>query len=402
MASHGRHRRYKPSTVSRASLTVTASGAGLALPLISVAGAEAASVETWDKVAECESSGRWDVDTGNGYFGGLQFKQSTWEAFGGTAYAPRADQATKDQQIAVAEEVLDAQGPDAWPTCSGRAGLTRDGVEPALSPDGGAAERAGERTAAEAGPEAAPAGEVRTQAAGLTRTEAADPYEVVRGDTLSAIARTHEVTGGWQSLYDLNREVIGGNPDLIFPGQRLTLAGGGATDAPERARETPPAQSADPEPAPEPAPAPAPDPEPEPAPEAAGYSAPVDASTGTAYRTTGSLWSRGYHTGVDFPVSTGTSVKSVSAGTVVSAGWAGSFGYEVIVEHTDGKYSQYAHLSQISVSAGQPVTGGQQVGRAGSTGNSTGPHLHFEIRTGQGFGTDIDPVAYLRANGVTL
>ncbi|MFD7512280.1 transglycosylase family protein [Streptomyces sp. NPDC059853] len=401
MASHGRHRRYKPSTVSRASLTVTAGGAGLALPLISATGAEAASVETWDKVAECESSGRWDVDTGNGYFGGLQFKQSTWEAFGGTAYAPRADQATKDQQIAVAEEVLDTQGPGAWPSCSSRAGLTRDGVDPGVSPDAGAPGRAEESAEPAA---AAPAGEVRTQAAGLTRTETADPYEVVRGDTLSAIARTHEVTGGWQSLYDLNREVIGGNPDLIFPGQRLTLAGGGATHAPERARETPPEQTAEPEPEPAPAPAPEPEPEPEPepAPEAAGYSSPVDASTGTAYRTTGSLWSRGYHTGVDFPVSTGTSVKSVSGGTVVSAGWAGSFGYEVIVRHTDGKFSQYAHLSQISVSAGQPVSGGQQVGRAGSTGNSTGPHLHFEIRTGQGFGTDIDPVAYLRANGVTL
>ncbi|MFF2375467.1 transglycosylase family protein [Streptomyces xiamenensis] len=400
MASHGRHRRYKPSTVSRASLTVTAGGAGLALPLISAATAEAASVETWDQVAECESSGQWDIDTGNGYFGGLQFKQSTWEAFGGTAYAARADQATKDQQIAVAEKVLDGQGPGAWPTCSERAGLTRGGDAPRISPDGGAGEQVAER----AEERAEPAPQVHTQAAGQVRTETADPYEVVRGDTLSAIARSHEVTGGWQSLYDLNREVIGGNPDLIHPGQRLSLAGGGATEAPERARETPPEQAAEPEPAPAPTPEPEPEPEPEPAPapETAAFSSPVDASTGTAYRTTGSLWSRGYHTGVDFPVSTGTSVKSVTQGTVVSAGWGGSFGYEVIVKHTDGKYSQYAHLSQISVSAGQPVSGGQQLGRAGSTGNSTGPHLHFEIRTGQGFGTDIDPIGYLRGNGVTL
>jgi murein DD-endopeptidase MepM/ murein hydrolase activator NlpD len=128
----------------------------------------------------------------------------------------------------------------------------------------------------------------------------------------------------------------------------------------------------------------------------------VAGATGTAYRTTGANWSRGYHTGVDFPVPTGTSVTSVTEGTVVSAGWAGSFGYEVIVRHPDGIHSQYAHLSAISVSAGQPVSTGQRLGRSGSTGNSTGPHLHFEIRTGPGFGTDIDPVAYLRQRGVAL
>jgi hypothetical protein len=103
MTTRGRHRRYRPNPVSRASLTVTASGAGLALPLIGATGAGAASAETWDKVAACESGEDWSIDTGNGYYGGLQFKQSTWEQFGGTAYAPRADLATRDEQIAVAE-----------------------------------------------------------------------------------------------------------------------------------------------------------------------------------------------------------------------------------------------------------------------------------------------------------
>jgi murein DD-endopeptidase MepM/ murein hydrolase activator NlpD len=130
--------------------------------------------------------------------------------------------------------------------------------------------------------------------------------------------------------------------------------------------------------------------------------APVDASTGTPYHQAGSSWSKGYHTGVDFPVPTGTSVKAVAAGHVVSAGWGGSYGYQVVVRHADGRYSQYAHLSAISVKDGQSVGAGQRIGRSGSTGNVTGPHLHFEVRTGPGFGSDVDPLAYLRAGGVRI
>jgi murein DD-endopeptidase MepM/ murein hydrolase activator NlpD len=116
----------------------------------------------------------------------------------------------------------------------------------------------------------------------------------------------------------------------------------------------------------------------------------------------GSSWSKGYHTGVDFPVATGTTVKAVAPGRVVSAGWGGSYGYQVVIRHADGRYTQYAHLSAISVRSGQSVGGGQRIGRSGSTGNATGPHLHFEVRTGPGFGSDIDPVAYLRAKGVRI
>jgi murein DD-endopeptidase MepM/ murein hydrolase activator NlpD len=86
----------------------------------------------------------------------------------------------------------------------------------------------------------------------------------------------------------------------------------------------------------------------------------------------------------------------------LTAGWGGSFGYQVVVRHSDGRYSQYAHLSAISVKSGQSVAAGQRLGRSGSTGNSSGPHLHFEVRTGPGFGSDIDPVAYLRAGGVAM
>lgn len=73
-----------------------------------------------------------------------------------------------------------------------------------------------------------------------------------------------------------------------------------------------------------------------------------------------------------------------------------------MIRHADGKYSQYGHLSALSVKAGQRVVAGQRIARSGSTGNSTGPHLHFEVRTGPGFGSDIDPLAYLRAHGVRI
>jgi murein DD-endopeptidase MepM/ murein hydrolase activator NlpD len=404
MAVRGRHRRYQPNRINRASLTVTAGGAGIALPFVGTGAAHAADAGTWDKVAACESSNDWNINTGNGYYGGLQFSQSTWEAFGGTAYAPRADLATKGQQIAVAEKVLDGQGPGAWPVCSQEAGLTRDGGSPANRTDGGSS---GTRTDGGTSTRTSrtSVADVQPQTTPQSRAGKAEMYTVVRGDTLSAIAEDQRVKGGWQGLFAANRTTIGADPDLIVPGQRLSLAGkapGTSTTAGSEPRTEPKA-------------------EPEEEPRAASSStssgsrgsssgerdadalvAPVSGSLGTPYRASGSSWSKGYHTGVDFPVATGTSVKAVGPGRVVSAGWGGSFGYEVVIRHGDGRYTQYAHLSAISVKAGQSVGGGQRIGRAGSTGNSSGPHLHFEVRTGPGFGTDVDPVAYLRAGGVRI
>lgn len=85
--------------------------------------ASAAPTSTWDRLAQCEATGNWHINTGNGFYGGLQFTQQTWAGFGGTKFAPRADLASKAQQIAVAERVLNVQGPGAWPVCSVRAGL---------------------------------------------------------------------------------------------------------------------------------------------------------------------------------------------------------------------------------------------------------------------------------------
>ncbi|MEJ1199602.1 MULTISPECIES: transglycosylase family protein [unclassified Streptomyces] len=429
MAVRGRHRRYQPNRINRASLTVTAGGAGLALPLMGTGTAQAADVETWDKVAACESTNDWDINTGNGYYGGLQFTQSTWEAFGGTEYAPRADLATKDQQIAIAEKVLDGQGPGAWPVCSERAGLSRGGDAPDIRPAGGAGtgkspERTAKKSTERSAGKSDSVQDVQPQITPQSRAGKARMYTVVTGDTLSGIADTQQVRGGWRGLYEANRAAIGTDPDLILPGQRLAVRGEATATEPRQKQKQKQKQEQKQEQEQEQPKKSAPDSGKEKqggqgkkekadrADKAAskadkattrqGVVAPVDASTGTPYHQAGSSWSKGYHTGVDFPVPTGTSVKSVAEGRVVSAGWGGSYGYEVVVRHRDGRYSQYAHLSAISVKDGQSVGAGQRIGRSGSTGNSTGPHLHFEVRTGPGFGSDVDPVAYLRAGGVRI
>ncbi|MEV0176656.1 M23 family metallopeptidase [Streptomyces sp. NPDC050803] len=122
----------------------------------------------------------------------------------------------------------------------------------------------------------------------------------------------------------------------------------------------------------------------------------------TSYKAGGAVWSSGSHTGVDFHASSGTSVRSVGMGTVVEAGWGGAYGNQIVIKMNDGTYTQYGHLSSIGVSVGQTVTPGQQIGLSGATGNVTGPHLHFEARTTAEYGSDIDPVAYLRSHGVNV
>ena len=125
----GRHR--KPTTTGRqmarvGALTAMAAaplgvaGTAMAAPSSSAPSAERAA--TWDKLAHCESTGNWDADTGNGFKGGLQFTPSTWKRFGGTEYAPTADQATREQQIEVAKEVKQEQGWKAWPACTKKLG----------------------------------------------------------------------------------------------------------------------------------------------------------------------------------------------------------------------------------------------------------------------------------------
>ncbi|WP_405805589.1 M23 family metallopeptidase [Streptomyces sp. NBC_00210] len=133
------------------------------------------------------------------------------------------------------------------------------------------------------------------------------------------------------------------------------------------------------------------------------FVAPVSGSyISTGYKAGGAIWSSGSHTGIDFHAASGTTVHAVGSGTVVEAGWAGAYGNNVVIKMKDGSYTQYGHLSSISVSVGQSVTPGERIGLSGATGNTTGPHLHFEARTSPEYGSDINPVAYLRAHGVNV
>ncbi|WP_153812937.1 M23 family metallopeptidase [Streptomyces sp. SUK 48] len=122
----------------------------------------------------------------------------------------------------------------------------------------------------------------------------------------------------------------------------------------------------------------------------------------TGYQASSSLWSSGSHTGIDFHAMTGTSVHAVGAGTVVSTGWGGAYGNQIVLRMADGMYTQYGHLSSIGVTVGQQVAAGEQIGLSGATGNVTGPHLHFEARTSPDYGSDVDPLAYLRGHGVNV
>ncbi|XUL92595.1 M23 family metallopeptidase [Streptomyces galilaeus] len=243
-----------------------------------------------------------------------------------------------------------------------------------------------------------------TQKAATAKTEGVRTYSVKAGDWLAKIAEDQDVTGGWKKIYQDNREAIGADPSLIHPGLKLSLGkkattstskssassssssgSSSSSSSSSSSKKTTAAQSADTTST------------------SSGYTLPVTGGTiGTGYHVAGSMWSSGYHTGVDFVVPTGTTVKAVAAGTVVSAAYDGAYGNEVVIRHADGEYSQYAHMSQLSVSAGQTVTEGQQIGLSGATGNVTGPHLHFEIRTTPYYGSDVDPVAYLRSHGVTV
>ncbi|MDH6140170.1 LysM repeat protein [Kitasatospora sp. GP30] len=231
--------------------------------LVTATTASAAPTSTWDAVAQCESTGNWSINSGNGFSGGLQFTPSTWAAYGGTQYAPAAYQATEAQQISVAEKVLADQGPGAWPICSVKAGLTAGGAPAQVDTSTPAAASTTTSTTTQSAPvkQAAPAAPVQQSApVKQAATPAPQPvkqatpapqpakpaapaapksdagqghrdyrvakanggsYTVKSGDTLSAIAAAHGVSV--QSLYNKNVQVIGGDINLIMPGQVLSI-----------------------------------------------------------------------------------------------------------------------------------------------------------------------------------
>jgi LysM repeat protein len=197
-------------TVARVAIAGIAVGAPLAIA------ATPASATNWDAIAQCESSGNWNTNTGNGYYGGLQFSQSTWKAYGGTGSAANA---SRDEQIAVAERVLQGQGIGAWPVCGKKAG------------SGSAAPKASGNTTKKVTPKkstTAPAPKKATPAApaaapvatGVSSSNPAGDYTVVAGDTLSKIAGKFNVQGGYKKLQDLNAKYIP-NADLILVGQKI-------------------------------------------------------------------------------------------------------------------------------------------------------------------------------------
>jgi murein DD-endopeptidase MepM/ murein hydrolase activator NlpD len=133
-----------------------------------------------------------------------------------------------------------------------------------------------------------------------------------------------------------------------------------------------------------------------------GWVAPVEAYVLSAsFGSGGARWAN-RHTGQDFAVPIGTPVRSVGEGRVVSVSCGGAFGIQIVIAHPGGYYTQYAHLASVAVDAGERVVSGQWIGQAGTTGNSTGPHLHFEVRVTPELGSGVDPVPWLAARGVHL
>src|SRR6266536_511994 len=198
MSYRGKHRKMSAATrtVARVAIAGIAVGAPLAIA------ATPASATNWDAIAQCESGGNWSINTGNGYYGGLQFTQSTWKAYGGTGSAQGA---SREQQIAVAERVLQGQGIGAWPVCGKKGG----GSSAPHAASGKTTKKVAPKkstTAAAPKPAAAPV-------VGTTSDNPNGDYTVVAGDTLSKLATKFNVQGGYKKLQDLNAKYIP-NADL--------------------------------------------------------------------------------------------------------------------------------------------------------------------------------------------
>ncbi|MFI5821483.1 transglycosylase family protein [Streptomyces rishiriensis] len=231
-SAKGKHRR--PSKATRAAALAGVTGVAIAAPLMAAGNASAATASEWDTVAQCESGGNWSINTGNGYYGGLQFSASTWAAYGGTQYAAQANQASKSQQISVAEKVLASQGKGAWPVCgTGLSGASYNGggsgssnssgsSSSSGSSDSGSSTRSTEKQSASRSTDRPAASKTVTTPTGKKVKKGDGEYKVVKGDTLSSIAAKHKVKGGWHKLFELNKDIVE-DANLIFPGQQLHL-----------------------------------------------------------------------------------------------------------------------------------------------------------------------------------
>ncbi|MBT2468583.1 transglycosylase family protein [Streptomyces sp. ISL-66] len=235
LSAKGKHRRG--SKAVRLVTLAGVAGVAVAAPLMAAGTASAATTSEWDRVASCESGGNWAINTGNGYYGGLQFSSSTWAAYGGKSYAAQANQASKGQQIAIAEKVLKGQGKGAWPSCGvGLSNAAYNGGAAEAAPKAETKKTEPKKTAPKKQEKAAPKTEKRSEATTRSERPAAPvkpkteapktgngSYEVKSGDTLGTIAAASNVTGGWEKLFELNKDIVS-DADLIFPGQKLKLS----------------------------------------------------------------------------------------------------------------------------------------------------------------------------------
>ncbi|GAB3600525.1 resuscitation-promoting factor protein RpfA [Angustibacter peucedani] len=230
----GRHRiPTSPRRPARVVAGITTAGAVVAAPVALAGPASAATGRTWDRLAQCESGGNWSINTGNGYYGGLQFSPSTWRAFGGGQYASSAHRATRSEQIRVAEKVLDAQGWGAWPACSRKLGLTRADAagDPGVSRSKArkavvkkkAAHKAAHHSSTRHASHHSPGYWTAKRAKKAASNRRAGIYVVRSGDSLSTIATRTGVHGGWHALYRKNQRSIGHDPNRLHVGQRLLL-----------------------------------------------------------------------------------------------------------------------------------------------------------------------------------
>ena len=197
----GRHR--APSTTGRTLARTAAAGAVLTVPVVLAPAASAAPASDWDRLAQCESTGNWAINTGNGFSGGLQFTPSTWRSFGGRGLAHHA---SREQQIAVAERVLAVQGWKAWPACSRKLGL-RGKAAP---------------SSAKAAPQAKPSTTAKSTPVKAGQSgQSGRTITVARGDTLSRLASAHGVSGGWKALKAANPGLR--NPHVLKVGTVLRM-----------------------------------------------------------------------------------------------------------------------------------------------------------------------------------
>ncbi|WP_216210065.1 LysM peptidoglycan-binding domain-containing protein [Amycolatopsis aidingensis] len=218
MTYRGKHR--KPSAASRHIARVAVAGLAVGAPLAIAATPAQADSVNWDAIAQCESGGNWSINTGNGYSGGLQFKDSTWKAYGGTG---KAHNASRAEQIRVAERVLDGQGIGAWPVCGKRAGSAASYQGSNTQGSSAKSEQRSSSSSSSAKKQSSKPAPRQQAPAPLTGTAKSNPegdYTVVAGDTLTSIAKEHNIEGGYQKLHELNKEFIS-NPDYIVVGQKI-------------------------------------------------------------------------------------------------------------------------------------------------------------------------------------